>query len=389
MQKELITTLTVKDICEGFTFDKNEGKGLFGMNGKLIIQPEYQRNYIYDKGGKDVDVIKSLLKGYPLGLIYFVENKEGKYEVLDGQQRITSFGRFVKTTYPFSVPDENGDPRYFHSLTLEEQEKILGTPLTIYICKGSSKEIQEWFEKINIIGAPLTPQELRNAAYHGSFVNLARKTFSNSGNANMNKWLTYIKGDPKRQEVLEKALEWVSKGNIENYMSIHRNDEDIDELVNYFDSVIDWVGSVFDYTDKEVRGLPWGEFYEKYHNNSYNNEEVTKLVTQLMSDEFVHDKKGIFEYILDGTGKTQLLDIRIFDQSIKRSVYEKQTNTAKAENKSNCPLCAVGHSANSKRIWKLDEMDADHVSAWSKGGTTDINNCEMLCKTHNRAKGNK
>ena len=205
MNKELITTWTVKDLCAGFAFDKNEGKGLYGLNGKLIIQPEYQRNYIYDKGGKDVEVIRSLLKGYPLGLIYFVKNSDGKYEVLDGQQRITSFGRFVNSTYPFAVPDENDNPRYFDSLNPEEQEKILNTELTIYVCEGTSQEIQEWFEKINIAGEKLTPQELRNAAYHGPFVTLARKVYSNSSNANMNKWLTYIKGDPKRQEVLEKA----------------------------------------------------------------------------------------------------------------------------------------------------------------------------------------
>ena len=266
MEKKLITTWTVKDICEGFTFDKNEGKGLFGLNGKLIIQPEYQRNYIYDKGGKDVDVIRSLLKGYPLGLIYFVKNSDGMYEVLDGQQRITSFGRFVNSTYPFAIPDDKDNPRYFDSLSSEEQEKIKNTELTIYICEGTSQEIQEWFEKINIVGEKLTPQELRNASYHGSFVNHARKIFSNSSNANMIKWLTYIKGDPKRQEVLEKALDWVSNGNIEDYMSKHRNCESIDELKNHFDSVIDWISSVFDYTGKEVRGREWGKFYNLYHN---------------------------------------------------------------------------------------------------------------------------
>lgn len=389
MKKELFTNITVGDICEGFTFDRNEGKGLFGMNGQLIIQPEYQRNYIYDKGGKDVEVIKSLLKGYPLGLIYFVKNSDGKYEVLDGQQRITSFGRFVKSSYAFAVEDNNGIPRYFDSLNLEEQEKIVNTPLTIYICEGTSQEIQEWFEKINIIGAPLTLQELRNSAYHGPFVNQARKIFSNSNNANMNKWLTYIKGDPKRQEVLEVALDWVSKGDIENYMALHRSDNNIDELKNHFDSVIDWISSVFDYTDKEICGLPWGKYYDKYHERPYNKQKVSEELSKLMADLYVHNKKGIFEYILEGCTRTELLDVRFFDDSVKRSKYEQQTIEAKSLNKSNCPNCAIGHSANAKRIWKFTEMDADHVTAWSKGGATDISNCEMLCINHNRAKGNK
>ena len=265
MKKQLVTELTGGDICKGFSFDKNEGKGLFGMNGQLIIQPEYQRNYIYDKKGQDVAVIDSLLRGYPLGLLYFVKNTDGKLEVLDGQQRITSFGRFVNTTYPFAVNDINGNPRYFDSLSPEEQKLIIETPLTIYICEGSSQEIQEWFEKINIVGEKLTLQELRNAAYHGPFVSLARKTFSNSANANMNKWLTYINADPKRQGVLEVALDWVSDGHIEEYMAAHRSDDNIEEIKNHFDSVIDWVSSLFDYTDKEVRGLSWGKFYRKYH----------------------------------------------------------------------------------------------------------------------------
>lgn len=389
MKKQLITSLTVGDICKGFTFDQNEGKGLFGMDGQLIIQPEYQRNYIYDKGGRDVEVINSLLKGYPLGLIYFVKNDDGKYEVLDGQQRITSFGRFVNNTYTFAVNDESGNPRYFHSLSLEEQEKIIKTPLTIYICEGTSQEIQEWFEKINIVGAPLTRQELRNAAYYGCFVTHARKLFSNSKNSNMNKWLTYIKGDPKRQEVLEVALDWVSSGDIESYMAVHRNDTDIDELKTYFDSVINWVSSIFDYTGPEIKGLPWGEYYTKYHNNAYSKSEINSKVERLMSDPFVHNKKGIFEYILSGEKETKLLEIRMFDEATRRTVYQQQTIDAKNRKVSNCPLCAIGHSSNSDKIWEFKQMDADHVSAWSKGGKTDISNCQMLCKTHNQSKGNK
>ena len=389
MKTTLTTDWTIKDICEGFAFSKSEGKGLFGLNGKLTIQPEYQRNYIYDKNGKDVAVIESLLKGYPIGLIYFVKTNEDKYEVLDGQQRITSIGRFVNTTYPFSVPDSAGNPRYFDSLAPEEQERILSTKLTIYICEGTASEIDEWFQTVNIAGVPLNNQERLNASYHGPFVTLARKEFSNSLNSNMMKWLTYIKGDPKRQEVLEAALEWVSRGNICDYMSKHRMDTSISELKDYFDSVIDWIGSIFDYTGKEVRGLPWGEYYEKYHQNPYNKPNITLQVAQFMSDPYIHNKKGIFEYILGGCTDTKLLEIRMFDDSTKRTKYQQQTTDAKAKGISNCPLCAVGHSATATKIWKMEEMDADHVDAWANGGSTDISNCQMLCKTHNQSKGNK
>lgn len=389
MKKTLVTTWTVRDLCEGFTFSKAEEKGLFGLNGKLTIQPEYQRNYIYDKDGKDVEVIKSLLAEYPIGLLYFVKTGDGQYEVLDGQQRITSVGRFVNTTYPFSVPDDEGNPRYFDSLDEDMQNRILDAQMVVYVCEGDPSEIDKWFRTINIAGVPLNNQERLNASYHGSFVTAARRVFSNSQNANMNKWLTYIKGDPKRQEILETALDWVSHGNIQQYMSKHRNDTEITELKNHFDSVIDWIDNLFDYTDKEIRGLPWGHYYDKYHDNAYDRKIVNKRVSELMADPYVKNRSGIFAFILGGESDTSLLNVRMFDDGIKRAVYETQTTRAKQDGVSNCPLCAIGHDANASRIWKLNEMDADHVTAWSKGGATDISNCQMLCRTHNRAKGNR
>ena len=388
MKTTLHTDWTVGDICKGFIYDKNEGKGLFGLGGKLIIQPEYQRNYIYGDGKKDVAVVESLLKGYPLGLIYFVLNKDGMYEVLDGQQRITSFARFVNNSWPFAV-EWNGKTRYFGSLDPDEQKKIAETELTIYVCEGEPSEIQEWFETINIAGVPLVKQELLNAAYHGPFVTKARALFSNTGNANMNRWQTYVKGDPKRQAILETALDWVSDGHISDYMAMHRYDTDIDELKNHFDTVIDWIDSIFDYTGSYVCGLEWGRLYREYHTNPYSKDEVTKRVDELLADTQVNDKRGIFEYVLGGEQDTTLLNVRVFDDRTKKAVYEKQTREAKAKDESNCPLCAIGHTNNAKRIYKLTEMDADHVTAWSKGGATDASNCQMLCKTHNRAKGNK
>ncbi len=388
MKTTLHTDWTVGDICKGFIYDKNEDKGLFGLNGKLIIQPEYQRNYIYGDGKKDVAVVESLLKGYPLGLIYFVLNKDGMYEVLDGQQRITSFARFVNQSWPFAV-ERNGKPRYFNSLDPNEQKKITDAQLTIYVCEGNPSEIQEWFETINIAGVPLSKQELRNSSYHGPFVTRARAEFSNSNNANMNRWRTYVKGDPKRQAILETALDWVSDGDIDGYMAKHRSDTDINELKNNFDTVINWIDSIFEYTGSEVCGLDWGRLYRQYHLNAYSKNNITKRVDELLSDLQITNKKGIFEYVLGGEKDTSLLNVRVFDEKTKKAVYDKQTKDAMTKGISNCPFCAIGHDNNSKRIYKLNEMDADHVTAWSKGGATDISNCQMLCKSHNRAKGNK
>lgn len=388
MKTTLQTEITIADICDGFVYNSLEGKGLFGLGGKLTIQPEYQRNYIYaEKGGnKEQAVIHSLLSGYPLGLIYFNKVGEDTFEVLDGQQRITSIGRFVANK--FAIMD-NGNPKNFDSLPADQRAKITRSKLLIYECEGTETEIKQWFETINIAGVPLNAQELLNAIYSGSFVTLAKAEFSNSQNANIQKWSAYIKGSANRQEFLERALHWVGKGDIGAYMSSHRNDNNITELRNYFNSVIDWVSSVFNDVESEMKGLEWGRFYEQYHNQPYDPQKVSNVVRKLYADPYVKRRKGVFEYILGGSVQTELLEIRIFDEATKRAVYAKQKQEAEAANTSNCPLCSLGHDANKNKNWALNEMDADHVTAWSKGGSTDIANCQMLCKTHNRAKGNR
>jgi len=389
METTLRTEITVKEICDGFVYSELEGKGLFGLSGKLTIQPEYQRNYIYaSEGGKrEVAVIESILKGYPIGLIYFNKVNDNNFEVLDGQQRITSLGRFV--TNKFAIKDENGNEQLFGGFALDKKNKILNTKLLIYECEGTESEIKEWFRTINIAGVPLNNQELLNAVYSGPFVTLGKEEFSNSKNSNIQKWSAYISGSANRQDFLERALEWVSKENVSEYMSRHRFDNNITELKDYFNSVIDWVSTVFTDVESEMKGLEWGRLYETYRKKPYNSKTVSDEVKKLYGDPYVKNRRGIFEFILGGSTDTKLLEVRVFDDAIKKSVYTKQTAEAEKKSISNCPLCALGHDSNKTKIWKLAEMDADHVTAWSKGGATDINNCEMLCKTHNRAKGNK
>lgn len=389
MKTTLKTNITVKEVCDGFVYNELEGKGLFGLSGKLIIQPEYQRSYIYssDGGKKEVDVIESVLKGYPIGLIYFNKVSEENLEILDGQQRITSLGRFV--TDRFAIKDQNGMEQYFSGMAKDKQEKILQTTLLIYECEGEESEIKEWFKTINIAGIPLNDQELLNAVYSGPFVTLGKEEFSNSQNANIQKWSAYVSGSANRQAFLERALDWVSKGNIGGYMSSHRSEKNIDELKTYFNTVIDWVSSVFTDVETEMCGLEWGRLYEKYHKMSYNPSEVSDKVQKLYADPYVKHRRGVFEYILGGSIDTKLLDIRVFDEAVKRACYATQTTKAESRDTSNCPLCAVGHDANKTKIWKFEEMDADHVTAWSRGGSTSNKNCQMLCKTHNRAKGNR
>lgn len=239
MTPTLHTDWTVGDLCRGFVYNEYEGKGLFGLDGKLTIQPEYQRHYIYNDGKKDVAVIVSLLKGYPLGLLYFNLTPSGQMEVLDGQQRITSFGRFVTDKFAIIL---NGRETYFSGLDEVMKEKILKAPLVVFVCEGTEPEIKEWFETINIVGVPLNEQERRNAVHSGPFVTAAKSVFSNSQNSAIQKWRHYVSGDVKRQKILECALDWISQSKgmtIDAYMSAHRFDNSIEELMNYFNSVID------------------------------------------------------------------------------------------------------------------------------------------------------
>ena len=380
---------TVTKIIEGFVYNELEGKGLFGLAGKLVIQPEYQRNYIYNDGKRDVAVITSLLDNYPLGLIYF--NVAGDMlEVLDGQQRITSIGRFV--TGKFAIK-QDGKEQTFSSLPAEAKQKILESDLLVYHCQGEEPEIKKWFETINIVGVPLNNQELLNSIYSGPFVTKAKAEYSNSQNANMQKWSSYIRGDPKRQDILKEALKWVSSAEgieVDAYLAQHRHDTDIAGLKSYFTSVIDWIDGVFTRPpDKEMRGLDWGRLYETYHSKSYDAAALDADIDALRADPEVFNNKGIYEYLLGGKTDPKLLDIRLFDQKTKIAAYEQQTQKAKTDGESNCPLCALGTDANKTRIYKPDEMDADHVTAWSKGGQSTLDNCVMLCVTHNRAKGNR
>lgn len=396
MKTRLITNLTVGDICKGFQYNELEGKGLFGLSGRLTIQPEYQRNYIYADGKRDHAVVHSVLKGYPLGLIYLVktgENSDGEdlLEVLDGQQRITSLGRYITGKFAVKLPssDDKAMEQYFHSLPEDQQNLINNTPLLIYVCEGSESDIKAWFQTINIAGVPLNEQELLNAVYSGPFITAAKAIFSNSENSSVEKWRAYVSGTANRQDFLATALDWISQGNVSDYMAKNRyNANAVKGLERYFTTVLDWVSNTFPAVEKEMRGLEWGRLYETHKTTPYDATKVGARVKALYGDSYVKNRKGIFEYILGGEQDKRLLNVRIFDEAVKKKVYARQTAQAEANGHSNCPMCAAHTNPNQTKIWSFKEMEADHVEAWSKGGLSDEANCEMLCKSHNRSKGN-
>ena len=394
---------TIRDITQDFQYNELEGKGLYGLGGKLVIQPEYQRNYIYNDGKKDVAVIESLLQEYPLGLIYFAVGKDSAgndiLEVLDGQQRITSIGRYV--TNKFAVPTASGG-QFFHSLPQDKKDLLMDAELLVYICDGTESEIKAWFETINIAGVPLNEQELRNAIYSGPFVTAARAEYSSATDARWNRRSAYLNGNPARQDVLATALRWIATKqgvSVDEYMSQHRHDDNIAEMRTYFDAVLEWAQARFPIKSepedeprvpKEMRGLDWQRFYDTWGTDAYNGNATMQRVEELYADPAVRTKKNIFEYILGSEEKTQLLDIRLFEDSTKRAVYHAQTEQAKTDGVSNCADCAAAPKGDVKtKIHAYKDMEADHVTAWSKGGNSTVDNCEMLCVRHNRAKGNK
>lgn len=354
--------IKVRDVTAGYVNNKNEG-GVFGYNGKLNIRPKFQREFVYDDKKRNA-VIESIIKGFPLNVMYWIDKGDGHYEMLDGQQRTISIGDYI-------IGDYSINSKYFHSLTTTEQNSILDYELLIYFCEGNDKEIQDWFSVINIAGEKLTDQELRNAIYTGKWLEDAKRHFSKTGCPAYQIGEKYLKGSPIRQEYLETVLRWISSidGNkIEDYMTKHQKDEDANELWIYYQAVIDWIKRLFPNYRKEMNGVDWGNLYNNYKSKSYNSDKLEQEVSRLMMDDEVTSKKGIYYYLI--TGQEKYLSIRAFTDSQKREAYEKQK----------------GICSNCKKHFGIEEMEADHITPWHDGGKTTSDNCQMLCKECNRRK---
>lgn len=351
--------ITVRDLAKDYE-DNAEG-GVVGFGGKLDIRPPYQREFIYKDKQRDA-VINTVTKDFPLNVMYWSVRDDGNFEVIDGQQRTISLCQYVKGD--FSI-----DGLAFHNLKKDKQEQILKYPLMIYLCSGTDSEKLEWFETINIAGEKLSDQELKNAVYSGSWVSDAKRYFSKNSRPKIGD--DYLNGSALRQEYLETAIDWISEGKIKEYMSKHQHDKDAKVLWEYFQSVINWVKLVFTNYRKEMKGVPFGLLYNEFKDKKPDAKKLEKEITKLMEDEDVTNKKGIYSYVL--TRKEKFLNIRVFNEKQKREAYERQ--------KSKCPVC--------QNIWKIEEMEADHITPWHDGGKTISGNCQMLCKDDNRRKSGK
>ena len=353
--------IAIKEICNGYV-DSQEN-GVIGYNGILNIRPKYQREFVYDDKKRDA-VMETIFKKFPLNVMYWVKNEDGTFEVLDGQQRTISFCQYVAGE--FSI-----DNRAFHNLTKVEQDDILNYKVMVYFCEGNDKEKLDWFKIINIAGEKLTDQELRNAVYTGSWLTSAKSFFSKSGCVAYLLAKDYVNGSPIRQELLETAIKWISCDHIEAYMSENQHKPNANELWIYFGNVINWVKLTFSTYRREMKGINWGLLYNNFKDRVFDTEALDKEIQALMMDDDVTNKKGIYSYVL--TREEKYLNIRSFTEKQKREAFERQRGI--------CPICG--------KQFTLDEMAADHITPWSKGGQTLANNCQMLCVECNRRKSNK
>ena len=355
----------IRDVYEGYV--DNAEDGVVAYQGKLNIRPPYQREFIYKDNQRD-EVIRTINKGFPLNTMYWAKDGDN-YELLDGQQRTLSICQYIHGD--FSV-----DMNYFHTLPKDLQDKILDYELMIYICEGEPSEKLGWFEIINIAGEELTKQELRNAQYTSEWLIDAKRHFSKTGCPAYQIGEKYMNGTPIRQEYLETVLRWIcDKENmtIEDYMGKQKKDgvTDANALWMYYQSVLNWVRMLFPTYRKEMKGIEWGILYNKYKDQSYNSDKMENLIKIMMMDDEVSKKSGIYVYLI--TGDEKYLNLRAFTPAQKIEVYEKQNGI--------CPIC--------KNHFDITEMEADHITPWSQGGKTDIDNCQMLCRECNRRKSDK
>lgn len=353
--------ISIRELTNGY--QDNEENGVVGFGGKLDVRPPYQREFIYKDKQREA-VINTVTKDFPLNVMYWAVREDGNFEVIDGQQRTISISQFVEGDFAYNN-------RYFHNLQQDEKEQILNYKLMVYLCSGTDSEKLEWFKTINIAGEKLTEQELRNAVYSGSWVSDAKRYFSKNGCAAYSLGGDYLNGSPIRQDFLETTIKWISNDDIENYMATHQHDPNANELWLYFQNVINWVKVVFPKYRKEMKGVAWGVLYNEFHKQSFDSKKLEKQIAELMQDEDVTNKKGIYEYVL--TGKERYLNIRAFTDNQKREAYERQ--------KGICPGCT--------EHYEIRGMEGDHITPWHLGGKTSADNCQMLCRDDNRRKSGK
>ena len=361
-----LAEMTIREVVDGYA--DNDEEGVVGYGGKLNIRPKYQREFVYADKQRD-EVIRTIMQGFPLNTMYWVKTDQGGYELLDGQQRTISFCRYYKNKFSF-------EEKFFHNLTEDKQQAFLDYKLFVYVCEGTDSERLDWFKVINIAGEKLTDQELRNAVYTGPWLTDAKRHFSKTNCLAYKIANKYMKGSPIRQDYLETAIKWAidkdSVPSIERYMALHQEDENASQLWLYYQRVIEWVKAIFPNYRSQMKGIDWGLLYNSHKDDELDPAKLEADVSALMADDDVTKKSGVYQFVLSKrTAKDErLLSIRAFSNRDARAAYERQQGV--------CPMCG--------EHFEFEDMQADHIIPWSKGGRTVSDNCQMLCRDCNLKK---
>ena len=376
--------ITVRDLVADYHDDGESG--VRGYAGRLDIRPPFQREYVYNHKQRDA-VMETVRQGFPLNVMYWAVREDGTYEIIDGQQRTISIAQYVAEER-YSIIWPGFGNLAFDNLQPDQQERILNYELQVYVCEGKPSEKLTWFKTINIAGVPLTDQELLNAIHAGPWVSDAKRYFSRTGGPAYEVGNKYVKGTPIRQDYLATAIKWiicedqklqavkdVKERMVEDYMGAKRREKTAIDLWNHFRSVIDWTKAVFPNYRKIMKGVDWGGLYGCYKDKSLDPEALEDEVKSLLRDDHeVQRPAGIYPYLL--TGEEKHLNLRRFTPAQKQRAFEK------LEPAGVCPKCG-------KEGLDISDMEADHMTPWSKGGKTNDDNCQVLCRDCNLEKSDK
>ena len=383
-------------------------------DGDIIPQPDYQRDYIMDDK-KASKLIESVILQIPIPTVYLCEESDGTLSIIDGQQRLTSFVKFLKNEFSLKNLEEYSDfnGKKFADLDKTIQRAIKNTSIHSIVIKKESQELKyEIFARLNQGATSLKPQELRNCIYRGSFNNMLEEI------SKRNKTLAFLIGtENNRKSYQEIILRYFALKNYQEYsssiaktlnlyMEKHQNDskEDIEQLKKEFNSNIDIIKQVlgndafmgYDRAKGKMTNKFSGSIYDSIiigfsrfnnHDIMAHSDEIRQEIKEMkMNDpeyqDYTYAATGSKGRVIGRIMKVYDLLSKIIgkkgDYGVKR-IYPKETKEELWHEGYICSYCG-------NRILNIDDAEVDHIEAFVSGGETDKENGQLLHRHCNREK---